>query len=393
MPIFEKNREYFCYNAIGSVVALIDSDTNISNTDYEAFGKEVRTTGGTSETRKFCTKERDASIGLDNFGFRYYDADLGRFITRDPSGYPDGPNNYLYCHNNPINHIDPLGLREQDEEKSLLGATTGTVVGHAVGRGKGLLEIAATPPIASVSSFVKDRVSTVIDSNGSLADRVGAAKDLAAPGYALTFGAVSEASKDLSSFVSNAYTTGDTPKNFKEGVPFGMEGSQKLLNLESAVGNSLLMVLGFGEMASQSANGKGLFEGGTKGSGKPQMQVEEVKTQQKSISKNANAYEGDVYVYSIENSEGFTKVGESATGLNKAGKSIRAETQARTAIRNKGSFHETKLRHGRKPFKSKAEARAYESKLRDRYRRMKGGSEENYDVLPDNKEHLKGRRK
>jgi len=43
-------------------------------------------------------------------GFRYYDPVLGRFLTRDPAGYPDGPNNYLYCNNNPINHIDPLGL-------------------------------------------------------------------------------------------------------------------------------------------------------------------------------------------------------------------------------------------------------------------------------------------
>ena len=50
-------------------------------------------------------------------GFRYFDWELGRFITRDPSGYPDGPNNYLYCHNNPINHIDPLGLDDNDEEK------------------------------------------------------------------------------------------------------------------------------------------------------------------------------------------------------------------------------------------------------------------------------------
>ena len=58
----------------------------------------------------FSTKERDFSTGLDYFGFRYYDAVLGKFTTRDPSGYPDGPNNYLYCNNNPINAIDPLGL-------------------------------------------------------------------------------------------------------------------------------------------------------------------------------------------------------------------------------------------------------------------------------------------
>ena len=105
------NRSFFIYNAIGSVVALSDTSGVVTaTTDYEAFGKEVASTGSSTEDRKFCTKERSESIGLDNFGFRYYDADLGRFITRDPSGYPDGPNNYLYCHNNPINHIDPLGL-------------------------------------------------------------------------------------------------------------------------------------------------------------------------------------------------------------------------------------------------------------------------------------------
>ena len=53
-------------------------------------------------------------------GFRYYDADLGRFITRDPSGYPDGPNPYIYCRNNPINKIDPLGLKSDNVDKALI---------------------------------------------------------------------------------------------------------------------------------------------------------------------------------------------------------------------------------------------------------------------------------
>ena len=108
--------EYFAYNAVGSVVALLNgSGTVTSTSDFEAFGSEVRNSGSTTENRKFCIKERDSSIGLDNFGFRYYDADLGRFIQRDPSGYPDGPNNYLYCHNNPINFVDPLGLETIDD--------------------------------------------------------------------------------------------------------------------------------------------------------------------------------------------------------------------------------------------------------------------------------------
>jgi RHS repeat-associated protein len=109
------NQEFFCYNAIGSTVALTDTTGLVTaTTDYEAFGKEVASTGSSDNNRKFCTKERDESIGLDNFGFRYFDWELGRFITRDPSGYPDGANNYLYCHNNPINFVDPLGLSWYD---------------------------------------------------------------------------------------------------------------------------------------------------------------------------------------------------------------------------------------------------------------------------------------
>jgi len=43
-------------------------------------------------------------------GFRYYNPVTGRYISRDPAGYPNGLNNYLYVNNNPINRIDPHGL-------------------------------------------------------------------------------------------------------------------------------------------------------------------------------------------------------------------------------------------------------------------------------------------
>ena len=42
--------------------------------------------------------------------YRAYDSDLGRWVSLDPSGYPDGPNRYEYVLNNPVNAIDPLGL-------------------------------------------------------------------------------------------------------------------------------------------------------------------------------------------------------------------------------------------------------------------------------------------
>jgi uncharacterized protein RhaS with RHS repeats len=55
-------------------------------------------------------------------GFRYYNPGTGRYISRDPLGYKDGLNNYLYVHNNPINSIDPLGLEDSFLMKIAKGA-------------------------------------------------------------------------------------------------------------------------------------------------------------------------------------------------------------------------------------------------------------------------------
>ena len=43
---------------------------------------------------------------------RYYEPETGRYLTRDPIGYLGGANVYVCVFNNPVNHIDPLGLAE-----------------------------------------------------------------------------------------------------------------------------------------------------------------------------------------------------------------------------------------------------------------------------------------
>jgi hypothetical protein len=44
---------------------------------------------------------------------RFYDPNLGRFLTPDPAGLVDGPNLYAYSGNDPVNFIDPTGLARQ----------------------------------------------------------------------------------------------------------------------------------------------------------------------------------------------------------------------------------------------------------------------------------------
>ncbi len=51
----------------------------------------------------------DAETGLIRMGARYYAPALGRFISRDPSGFASGPNLYAYCLGDPVNFFDPTG--------------------------------------------------------------------------------------------------------------------------------------------------------------------------------------------------------------------------------------------------------------------------------------------
>ena len=51
----------------------------------------------------------DPETGLHYNRFRYYDPDIGRFISQDPIGLAGGNNLYQYAAN-PVSWIDPLGL-------------------------------------------------------------------------------------------------------------------------------------------------------------------------------------------------------------------------------------------------------------------------------------------
>lgn len=64
---------------------------------------------GPTDDLRFTGRERDHDTKLYYYRARYYDPDLGRFLSEDPKGFDAGIDFYTYVGNNPLLSNDPNG--------------------------------------------------------------------------------------------------------------------------------------------------------------------------------------------------------------------------------------------------------------------------------------------
>lgn len=99
---------------LGSVRALTNErGARVNSTDYNSFGESRigQSDDTISTSRGFIGEEQDAT-GLVYLHARYYDPELGRFISADtltPSEMVVGLNRYAYAFCDPINYLDKNG--------------------------------------------------------------------------------------------------------------------------------------------------------------------------------------------------------------------------------------------------------------------------------------------
>jgi RHS repeat-associated protein len=140
------------YDSTGNLIATHESTMNYYSSDWEPFWKpftlggnpsgssdsfssvvfydqiRLKIVGLSSDEGEYTGKKEDAGTGLKYFNARWYDSDIGRFITADTytflpgdernfgetadrgfrilSEEPQRYNQYVYCTNSPVNKID-----------------------------------------------------------------------------------------------------------------------------------------------------------------------------------------------------------------------------------------------------------------------------------------------
>lgn len=128
------------YDGSGNIMGYVDlADGKVmAQFEYGPFGEPIRESGSLVDkfSVRSSTKATDLELGIVYYGYRYYQPETGRWLSRDPLGEAGGANLYAFNANSPTNLIDPDGQIWQ----YVGGAAIGAVAGGAIDIGVQLVQ-------------------------------------------------------------------------------------------------------------------------------------------------------------------------------------------------------------------------------------------------------------
>jgi RHS repeat-associated protein len=120
---------YHHNDALGSPIIATDQEGRVVwRKSYAPYGQPIGQTA--PDEPGYTGKFEEPDLGIQNFGARWYDPRIGRFLAIDPAGFdPQNPqsfNRYAYANNNPYRYVDPDGRWAEDVVLGVRSVALGT---------------------------------------------------------------------------------------------------------------------------------------------------------------------------------------------------------------------------------------------------------------------------
>ena len=226
-------------DALGSPVAVTsDAGGLLERVDYEPYGK-VLGTAVAKDGPGYTGHVLDAATGMNYMQQRYYDPEIGRFLSADPVT-ADGStganfNRYWYANNNPYRFSDPDGRQAElnafdpSQEKALYNGAQAynspkgvfTIAAHADPFGVGAAEIVGKFPGHERGAYtpaeVWDLIKDDYEAGGYTSIRIAACGSSNPDAYGISFigelsrlsGQAVEGTRSFVSFANGQANLGD----------------------------------------------------------------------------------------------------------------------------------------------------------------------------------------
>ncbi len=122
---------FYINNELGAPVQLMGVNGGVVwQGIYDCFGNcTIDESSEITNNLRLPGQYYDKETGLYYNCNRYYDPTISRYITKDPIGLMGGFNMYVYVSSNPVNYIDPLGLRHRHDPSKTFPILRGIFTG------------------------------------------------------------------------------------------------------------------------------------------------------------------------------------------------------------------------------------------------------------------------
>jgi RHS repeat-associated protein len=238
---------YYHLDHLGSPRILTNNNgARVQGQHFLPFGQEMPIEAGLN-SRKFTGHERDPETGLDYMLARYYQANLGRFLSVDPSTKssdirdPQSWNRFVYVRNNPMLNVDPDGQDLTDFISGAANAFSSDMLA-GTGRVEGVGgDYARGQTAGDIGAAIAGVVETVLGAGGEVGglalDATGVGAVVGVPAGVVSTGAMAQgvaavgvATTHLMSDAAGGGTSGGPKAKDAPGVTAGGQATDKYGN-------------------------------------------------------------------------------------------------------------------------------------------------------------------